>query len=115
MELNELQIKWLKELRSGKYKQGYGGLRNRDNEFCCLGVLCDISPWDGAWEPPGFGKAYYSYVASGGEEFDAVLPEELMADVGLSLKEIRDLADLNDRRRLMFEQIADHLEQLWKK
>ncbi len=33
---------WTKALRSGKYKQGKWTLRNYDNSFCCLGVLCDI-------------------------------------------------------------------------
>lgn len=34
---------WLEALRSGKYIQGVSKLRNRDNTFCCLGVLCDIN------------------------------------------------------------------------
>lgn len=33
---------WLEALRSGDYKQGKLKLRNDDNEFCCLGVLCDL-------------------------------------------------------------------------
>lgn len=38
--------KWLKALRSGKYKQGRGALCQVDKKgnesFCCLGVLCDL-------------------------------------------------------------------------
>jgi hypothetical protein len=33
---------WLKALRSGEYKQGRGQLRDANNNFCCLGVLCNI-------------------------------------------------------------------------
>lgn len=33
---------WTKALRSGKYKQGKFNLRNHNNSFCCLGVLCDL-------------------------------------------------------------------------
>lgn len=33
---------WLVALRSGDYKQGQCQLRTVDNEFCCLGVLCDV-------------------------------------------------------------------------
>lgn len=33
--------RWIKALRSGKYKQDTGQLRNGD-KFCCLGVLCDL-------------------------------------------------------------------------
>lgn len=33
---------WIKALRSGRYKQGGGGLRPTEVTFCCLGVLCDV-------------------------------------------------------------------------
>lgn len=33
--------RWIEALRSGKYKQGQGEL-NCNNNFCCLGVLCDL-------------------------------------------------------------------------
>lgn len=36
----ELKAKWVKALRSGKYKQGRGRLYNPETaSFCCLGVL----------------------------------------------------------------------------
>lgn len=38
----EIKNKWVDALLSGKYKQGMGMLRNRNNKFCCLGVLCDL-------------------------------------------------------------------------
>lgn len=34
---------WVAALRSGKYKQGKGLLRNDKDEFCCWGVLCDLA------------------------------------------------------------------------
>ena len=37
-----LKKDWLKALRSGKYKQGKHYLRDQDNAFCCLGVLCEL-------------------------------------------------------------------------
>lgn len=33
--------KWIEALRSGKYKQGKGYLK-RNDEYCCLGVACEI-------------------------------------------------------------------------
>ena len=36
-----LLIDWAKTLKSGKYKQGQGYLRQND-AYCCLGVLCDV-------------------------------------------------------------------------
>ena len=38
---NELRNLWVEALRSGKYKQGKGRLRDGDT-YCCLGVLCDL-------------------------------------------------------------------------
>jgi len=40
----KLMKKWVKALRSGKYKQGTrGNLFNEETEeYCCLGVLCKI-------------------------------------------------------------------------
>lgn len=34
--------KWLKALRSDKYKQGKYVLEDTDHNFCCLGVACRI-------------------------------------------------------------------------
>lgn len=35
----KLKTKWIKALRSGKFKQGKFYFE-KDNHFCCLGVLC---------------------------------------------------------------------------
>jgi hypothetical protein len=34
--------KWVAALKSGKYKQGKCSLKNTDNTYCCLGVLCEV-------------------------------------------------------------------------
>jgi len=39
----QIAMEWVEALRSGKYEQGEQYL-NKDNRFCCLGVLCDILP-----------------------------------------------------------------------
>ena len=36
--------KWVKALRSGDYKQGSRKLVDDNDNFCCLGVLCNIAP-----------------------------------------------------------------------
>ena len=33
---------WIAALLSGEYKQGIRQLRDKDNKFCCLGVLCNL-------------------------------------------------------------------------
>jgi hypothetical protein len=43
----EVAKKWVKALRSGKYKQGDGCLKQTDTKknktyHCCLGVLCEL-------------------------------------------------------------------------
>lgn len=43
LEAQKRVRKWIRALRSGKYKQAEGVLRNNHNAFCCLGVACDIS------------------------------------------------------------------------
>ena len=39
----ELIEQWIAALRSGEYQQGRERLKDGDN-FCCLGVACDIHP-----------------------------------------------------------------------
>ncbi len=36
------KAKWVKALRSGKYKQGTGSLHSSNNNYCCLGVACQV-------------------------------------------------------------------------
>lgn len=38
----EVKKLWIDALTSGEYKQGKEALRNTSDEYCCLGVLCDI-------------------------------------------------------------------------
>lgn len=43
MKMNpEVKARWVAALRSGEYVQSTGTLRTKNNEFCCLGVLCDL-------------------------------------------------------------------------
>lgn len=46
MALNKNAKKWVKALRSGKFKRTEGRLRIGDM-FCCLGVACEIAKKDG--------------------------------------------------------------------
>jgi len=91
---------WLENLRSGKYKQGFNTLRNVDNEFCCLGVLCDISGLEidwGNW---------------------AQLPDNVQKWAGLDYNPrvntkygIQQLSRCNDTYKLSFKEIADLIEE----
>jgi hypothetical protein len=101
---------WIKALRSGGYRQTQHTLRNgRKNEFCCLGVLCEVHNQiiGGRWK-------------SNGDYFDTagVLPTEVMGWAKLDndnpvvpygkIKET--LAGLNDAGK-DFNFIADRIEK----
>jgi hypothetical protein len=43
----DIKKKWVEALRSGEYEQGKDQLRSSDDEFCCLGVLCDVAHKEG--------------------------------------------------------------------
>lgn len=81
----ELKAKWVEALRSGKYEQGHSALRNHDNKFCCLGVLCDVVRPDG-WNGP-----LHSLTGK-----EAILDEPAQMTVGLTGREHWHLIDMND-------------------
>lgn len=39
----EIHAEWKRRLASGNYKKGRRALANANNEFCCLGVLCEMA------------------------------------------------------------------------
>lgn len=40
--IRENRDKWLEALKSGDYAKGTKDLRNSDDEYCCLGVACEL-------------------------------------------------------------------------
>lgn len=119
-----LKREWLEALRSGKYKQGKLCLRDQDNAFCCLGVLCDLVDPD-KWfreEDKDTGPIYWNY----GDKLDndplsyALPPLEARLfwnDKGdsqntfpvASPEGIFDIDELNDKE-YTFDQLADIIE-----
>ena len=69
----QIKARWVAALRSGDYTQGKGALR-RGDEYCCLGVLCDlhrIETGETEWVPGGAydwkgrkGRAIWTYARS---------------------------------------------------
>ena len=74
---------WLKALRSGKYEQGYGYLRN-EGLYCCLGVLTDIAIKEGVIP---LDKVYW---------YEGYLEDEITKWSDLSKKDQEKLAEAND-------------------
>lgn len=83
MEPNKDVIrKWVDALRSGEYRQGDGGLRDENDKFCCLGVLCDLAEKEKVIEEPSLSCSNY-YYAYGDEDNDVTLPYEVRSWSGL--------------------------------
>ena len=129
----EVKELWLTALRSGEYQQGKGALVHRgqgqgQDQFCCLGVLCDLAEKAGVVRrnPSGYPYGSDSY----GEDRDiGGLPAEVMLWSGISFCEGelsepvpnpdpisnlvengRTLIVLNDTFNYTFEQIANVIE-----
>lgn len=107
----ELKAKWIKALRSGKYKQGTGYLKREDLDdrtkttHCCLGVLCEITDVS---KHDSYGGVY----SFGGPDAMAgattYLPDEIKGEI--SSEQQKTLATMNDEGS-SFEQIAEYIEK----
>jgi hypothetical protein len=98
--------KWVKALRSRKYKQCTGRLCktiNGEKSYCCLGVLCDI------YNSKLWGKEF--------DEEDGELPIRIMEWAGLeSCDPILNTNDdpasfLNDTKGKKFYEIANYIDR----
>lgn len=93
--------KWLKALRSGKYKQTRGSLYDDiDGGYCCLGVMCKVI--DGA---------------SDAAIVERSMPGEVLPkyeDISFSViynGKLSPLDEINDRAGLSFKCIANVIER----
>lgn len=117
------QIKklWIKALKSGKYNQGKGALCNINNQFCCLGVLCDLhrikvlKKGKHVWKKSSKGTVIFSYLDNNG-----ILPRQVanwayqknnFSELNPIVNDRVDtLSSLNDSNT-SFETIADIIEK----
>ena len=131
--------KWIKALRSGKYKQGEGTLKQYDSkgqaQHCCLGVLCDLYNQDMKKNkkktlPEKVYDNDYDF-SNGYSRFDGKkedLPKDVMKWAGLKnslgkfyvegfSKDLclgeNSLADLNDTGK-KFKTISNIIEKNWE-
>ena len=95
-----LRNKWVRALRSGRYKQIDGKLEEKKGFNCCLGVLCRISKLK-------------SYICDGDIYFDEdfeLLTPKLGKQFGLSRRRVTQLANMNDGGD-SFREIADWIKE----
>lgn len=120
--------KWVKALRSGKYKQGQGLLKQTTEQnktsHCCLGVLCEIYNEEMRKNKK---KTLSEKVNNGLHEFNKQFehlpkPVQKWADLFGQIGEFTDvdrgiylgsLADMNDGG-YSFKEIAKTIEKKWK-
>jgi len=108
---SEIKAKWLEALRSGKYKQGKVHLRDRNSNYCCLGVLCDlISPED--WvENPAHSSAFAIPETKGSRWLRTCFPPNRVLNVAaVTITQGDMLACMNDGGS-SFEEIAKYIEE----
>lgn len=118
---SEVKKKWVNALINGGYVQGKGQLRLQ-NQYCCLGVLCDIykeNTGKGEWINPNStddraSLREFQYENSDGEtsRAGAVLPKPVREWAGLEsnqpfIPKLRTtLSTLNDDSKHDFTDIA---------
>jgi len=106
--LNENVKLWVEALRSGEYEQGKDCLSNGD-EFCCLGVACDLYS--------KYNKPILFILENGVKSYDGdtvFLPFVVQDWLGLKshsgvFSNANSLAQMNDGG-LTFKEIADMIE-----
>jgi len=100
--------RWVKALRSGKYKQGVYALCAYDEDdalrYCCLGVLVEEEV-GGHWI---LHQDFGTYSLDG---YSDVFPDEAAKEIGLSDAAHDKLTQLNDISGKSFEEIADWIEE----
>jgi hypothetical protein len=112
----EIRARWTAALRSGKYQQGTAALHHGD-EFCCLGVLCDLAVSAGVASATTPDEDGYPWAYDGRVDY---LPESVTEWAGLKEgnplvygpnSPARDhLARLNDAYAWDFARIADAID-----
>lgn len=114
----DIKRKWVDALRSGKYKQARGKLKNRAGGFCCLGVLCDIVGVKPEWVSTyksGLHNTDASYNKSvhGHYRFENeknYLPSRVSEIAKVSMADQKLLANKNDTGA-SFNAIANYIER----
>lgn len=111
----EFGEKWVKVLRSGKYKQGTGFLlsriplnskTSRDNTYCCLGVACAIV----GFTKRDLGDNGFIMMTTMEKVYDSPLIPSLLKGNDTTNKFVQVVSSMNDSGKT-FEEIADWIEE----
>jgi hypothetical protein len=111
----EVMKQWTEALRSGKYKQGQGRLKDSHDYFCCLGVLCDLydtTKWYNKSNLIYFGDNHVDLPRLVTDWAEMYSTSGYLSDRHTPLDGL-SLATMNDSGK-SFEEIADYIEQNWE-
>jgi hypothetical protein len=115
----EVKKLWVAALRSGKYTKGVGYLKAEQEDsleigYCCLGVLCEISPYPSERHPGGHcfdWKGHMSYLPPDVQEWAGLTHPSTNNPRVPWRGEYASLADINDNTDTTFDTIADLIEE----
>ncbi len=97
----KLKAKWVTALRSGKYTQGKGVLKDCNGSYCCLGVLCHVA-----------GKRIPAHTMNlDNSPSLRKLRDSLSLGVEIDGNKQCELTVMNDDKNRSFKQIADWIEK----
>lgn len=108
----EMKTEWIERLRSGNYKQGRSML-NAEDQFCCLGVLCEIALDYGlVTKEEIVSLSRYKYISTRNstDTEESTLPRVVAGIANITREAENDLIDLNDVEQKNFNEIADWIE-----
>lgn len=92
----KLKQKWIKALRSGKFRQAREVIAD-DDSYCCLGVLCIVA-----------GKTVRDIIKSSNDDLCTAWRREF----GLSNDETEQCIAWNDNDKLSFKEIAERISKM---
>lgn len=114
----DLRNRWIAALRSHQYPQIKGNLRTIDG-YCCLGVLCDLTPELAHWIHAGRHSIWGSRAAPQ-ETCHSIPPNAVLkalfvewGEKGMKEEQadfITILQQKNDLYNFTFEEISDYIE-----
>lgn len=108
----EAKARWLKALRSGRYKQATSRLKY-DKSYCCLGVLCRVEKF-GKFKLKSLNNIYndkhYVLIFDNNQMVEGTLPENFRKNLRISGLEQDVLIKQNDSGS-NFKEIADWIEK----
>lgn len=113
--MNQNMKRWLAELRSGNWKQGFGALCQKQDDgehYCCLGMVCELAKDELHLQKIPAPDNRFAY--SGSKNY---LPVSVYAWLGLGPDMesiVSEAMRLNDYKN-PFSVIADHIERRYNK